>query len=188
MDAHAHGASALAEDGDAAGVAPERRNVALHPLQGKALVLDAPVALQRPRGEVAQRVQPVVDGHHHHAQPLQFLAVVHPERTPIRALHEGTAVEEHHDLGRDQGAWRVSRRRGRGAVASPPRTGTASDAFPSGAKTFKFRQSSLCCLGTSGLWCVCTQPGPNWVASRAPVHGAGGFGAAKRFSPPVDAA
>lgn len=53
---------------------------------------------------------------------------------------------------------------------------------------FMFRQSSLCCLGTSGLWWICTQPGPNWVASRASVHAVGGFGAAKRFSPPVDAA
>ena len=88
-------ARALAEDGDVLRVAAEGRDVALHPLQRRDLVHQAVVAdrLARPGGlgqrrvgEVAERAQPVVDGHHHHAVAGEVLAVIDPARAgPVAA-------------------------------------------------------------------------------------------------------
>lgn len=51
------------------------------------LVLDAKVAVEVVRGEEAQRVQAVVDGHHHHVtERSQVGAVVQVERTAVAAL------------------------------------------------------------------------------------------------------
>ena len=77
-------AGRLAEDGHARRVAPERRDVPLHPAEGGDLVQQAVVArrpvpglgAQQRVGEIAERAEAVVDGDQHHAALRQPRPVV----------------------------------------------------------------------------------------------------------------
>ncbi|SLH15272.1 Uncharacterised protein [Mycobacteroides abscessus subsp. abscessus] len=103
----------FAEDGDVVRVAAERGDVAPHPLQGRHLVAQAEVVVERPcgRGEfaevdVAEGAEPVVQRHDHHvAAQRQSRAGVQAERGG--AHHVAAAVDEHHHRTRGD-------RRGRG--------------------------------------------------------------------------
>ena len=100
--AHRPGTGRLAEDGDVAGVAPERRDVVAHPLEGRDVVEDAVVARrllgrlggQGGMGEEAEGPQAVVGGHHDHALLRHRAAVEDPGAASARAV--AAAVEPHH--------------------------------------------------------------------------------------------
>jgi hypothetical protein len=107
-------AARLAERDDVARIAAERGDVVAHPLQGHDQVEIADIAAvgqvrpaQVGQVAVAEHVEPVVDGHHHHvAAPGQVDPVI--ERVRARAVGVGAAVHiDHH-----RPLLAVSRRRG----------------------------------------------------------------------------
>jgi hypothetical protein len=57
-----------------------------------------------------------------------------------------------------------------------------------GSQTFKFKQSSLCILGTSGLWSACGHPGPYKVLFRVAFQGCLAWVVRNRLFPAVEAA
>ena len=92
----------LAEDRDIARVAPECRDVPLHPAQRRDLVEIAVVAERAARGflrecrvrEEAKAAQAVVEAHEDEAAPRELRAVVHGRRAA--AVDEAAAVDPHH--------------------------------------------------------------------------------------------
>ena len=100
--ADADGTGGFAEDGHVVRVAAECRDVVLHPLQRRDLIVQPLVArsavggfrAERRVGEEAEQTQAVVDGHQHHAVPRQLLTIV--EGCARRAHDEAAAVDPHH--------------------------------------------------------------------------------------------
>jgi hypothetical protein len=92
---HAHRAGGLAGDGDAGGVAAERGDVVLDPLQREELVEQAPVGWGA--GQVGEtfHAQPVVDRHADDAVTRERGPVIGPHR--VRAGAERAAVDPDHD-------------------------------------------------------------------------------------------
>ena len=103
----------LAEDGHAAGVAAERRDVVAHPLEARHHVEEPVVARGAVRrlgrqggvGEKAEDVQAVVDGHHHRALGRQSGAVVDGGRARAAGVAAAVDPVEHR-----QGLGRLRRR------------------------------------------------------------------------------
>ena len=98
-----HAAAGLAEDGDVVRVAAETGDVVPHPPQGHDDVVHARGAgegvLLSKFGEVeiAQDVQPVVDGDHHHVSPAAEILAVIADQFQGRAVAEAAAVDPEHD-------------------------------------------------------------------------------------------
>lgn len=99
---HAHRPRRLAGDRDVAGVAAERRDVALDPVQRRDLVEQAEVdraagvlALERRVREEAEVAEAIVDRDHHEALARERRAVVHRRRAVADA--EAAAVDPHQD-------------------------------------------------------------------------------------------
>ena len=174
---HAESAGGLAEDGDAAGIAAEGRDVVPHPPQRGDLVLQAPVPDQPvrvgqvPVTEESQGAEPVVDGDDHGvAVAHQVPAPVEEDRSAARG--ESTPVDEDHDR----------------AALPGLRVGESGS---SGVQTFSERQSSLCgseADGSEGLVMPgtaadCGAIGPNVDASRTSLHDSASNGGRHRNAP-----
>ena len=101
--AHLSAAAGLAEDRDVARIAAEARGVLAHPLQRQHQVEQAGIAglgealaAEVRQIEVAEDIQPMIDGHDHDVvAPGEIGAVV--ARRVGRAVGEGAAVQPDHD-------------------------------------------------------------------------------------------